>query len=43
VGPSLDLSLIGQNLFDPRHAEFGAAATRSEYERALAVRLVWSR
>jgi iron complex outermembrane receptor protein len=43
VRPGLDLSLIGQNLFDPRHAEFGAAATRSEYERALAVRLVWSR
>jgi len=43
VGPGLDLSLIAQNLFDPRHAEFGAPATRSEYERALAVRLVWTR
>lgn len=43
VRPGLDLSLIAQNLFDARHAEWGAAATRSEYERALAVRLVWSR
>jgi iron complex outermembrane receptor protein len=43
IRPGLDLSLIAQNLFDPRHAEWGAAATRSEYERALAVRLVWSR
>ena len=43
VRPGLDLSLIAQNVFDPRHAEWGAAATRSEYERALAVRLVWSR
>jgi iron complex outermembrane receptor protein len=34
VGPGLELSLIGQNLFDPRHAEFGSPATRSEYERA---------
>jgi iron complex outermembrane recepter protein len=43
VGPGLDLSLIAQNLFDPRHAEFGAPATRSEYDRTLAVRLVWTR
>jgi iron complex outermembrane receptor protein len=43
IRAGLDLSLIAQNVFDPRHAEWGAAATRSEYERALAVRLVWSR
>lgn len=43
VRPGLALSVIAQNLFDPRHAEFGAPATRSEYERALAVRLVWTR
>jgi iron complex outermembrane recepter protein len=42
IGPGLDVSVIGQNLFDPGHAEFGAPATRSEYERALAVRLVWT-
>jgi iron complex outermembrane receptor protein len=42
VRPGVELSIIGQNLFDPRHAEFGAPATRSEYERALAVRVVWT-
>jgi iron complex outermembrane recepter protein len=43
VRPGLELSVIGQNLLDPRHAEFGNPATRSEYERALAVRIVWTR
>jgi iron complex outermembrane receptor protein len=43
IRPGLELSLIGQNLFDPRHAEFGNAAQRSEYERAFAVRVVWTR
>jgi iron complex outermembrane receptor protein len=42
IRPGLELSIIGQNLFDPRHAEFGAAPLRSEYERALAVRVVWT-
>jgi iron complex outermembrane receptor protein len=42
IRPGLELSLIGQNLFDPRHAEFGAAPQRSEYERALAVRVAWA-
>jgi iron complex outermembrane receptor protein len=43
IRPGLELSIIGQNLFDPRHAEFGAAPQRSEHERALAVRVVWTR
>ena len=43
VRPGLELSVIGQNLLDPAHAEFGNPATRSEYERALAVRIVWTR
>jgi iron complex outermembrane receptor protein len=42
IHKSLELSLFGQNLFDPRHAEYGAAPKRSEYQRALAVRLVWT-
>ena len=42
MSPGLALSVIARNLFDPRHAEFGAPATRSEYERTLAVRLVWA-
>jgi len=43
VRPGLELSVIGQNLLDPGHAEFGNPATRSEYERALALRIVWTR
>ena len=42
VRPGVELSIIGQNVFDPRHAESGSPATRSEYERALAVRVVWT-
>jgi len=42
IRPGLELSLIGQNLFDPRHAEFGAAPGRSEYERAVLLKLVWN-
>ncbi|MBK4736738.1 TonB-dependent receptor [Noviherbaspirillum sp. DKR-6] len=37
----LELSLLGQNLFDAKHAEFGAAPGRALYERALYVKLVW--
>lgn len=37
----LELSLIGQNLLDRSHPEFGAAANRSEFERSLFVRLLW--
>jgi iron complex outermembrane receptor protein len=38
---NLDLSLIGRNLLDPHHGEFGAAGNRSDYERALMLKLVW--
>ena len=41
LGRDLDVSVIGRNLFDPRHAEYGAAPGRSEYERAVAVKLTW--
>ena len=37
----LELSLVGQNLFDAKHGEYGAAPARSVYERALLVKLVW--
>ena len=39
---SFELSVTAQNLFDHAHPEFGAAATRSEIERAVFVRLKWS-
>jgi iron complex outermembrane receptor protein len=42
IRKGLDLSLIGQNLFDPKHAEFGAAPRRSSYERAVLLKLVWT-
>lgn len=38
----LELSIIGQNLFEPQHAEYGAAPGRSEYDRAVLVKLVWT-
>jgi iron complex outermembrane receptor protein len=41
LGRHLELSLIGRNLLDPGHAEYGSAPGRSEYERALMFRLVW--
>lgn len=37
-----ELSLIGYNLLDHNHPEFGAAATRSEPPRAFYAKMVWS-
>jgi iron complex outermembrane recepter protein len=39
---ALELALIGQNLFDPRHAEYGAAPGRHSYERGVLLKLVWT-
>jgi iron complex outermembrane receptor protein len=39
----LELSLIGQNLFEARHAENGAPGVRATYPRALLLKLVWNR
>jgi iron complex outermembrane receptor protein len=41
VSHEFDVSLTVQNLFDPSHPEFGAAATRSESERAVFLKLQW--
>src|SRR5712664_2382942 len=38
----LEVAVIAQNLFDRSHPEFGAAATRSEIERGLFLKLRWS-
>jgi iron complex outermembrane receptor protein len=35
---ALEFELIGQNLFDPRHPEFGLPATRREVERSVYAR-----
>ena len=37
----LEASLSIQNAFDPRHAEWGAAANRAEFQRAVFAQLVW--
>ena len=41
VRPNLEASLTVQNLFDPRHVEFGAAPGASEIDRSVLFRLVW--
>lgn len=43
VRPQLELSLLGQNLFDRRHPEFNALPGRSEFERGIFLRARWSR
>ena len=42
IHKGLELSVVGQNLFDPRHPEYGSAPNRSEYLRAVLVKLVWT-
>jgi len=37
----IELSVTLQNLFDDKHPEFGAPATRSEFERGLFLKLLW--
>jgi len=39
---ALEVSVTAQNLFDPQHPEFGAAATRSELERGVFLRVRWT-
>jgi len=40
VRPDLELSLVGQNLTDPRHIEFGAAGVASEIGRSVYLKAV---
>jgi len=41
VRGDLELSLIGQNLFDPGHIEFGAPPGASEIPRTVFLKAVW--
>ncbi len=41
VVPGLELSVVGQNLLDGDHAEFGEAPGRSKFERSVFAKLVW--
>lgn len=44
VSPAFEISLIGQNLLHPRHAEFRLASpTREEFQRGAYVRFLWRR
>ncbi|HSW05428.1 TonB-dependent receptor plug domain-containing protein [Aquabacterium sp.] len=42
LSDDLSFALIGQNLFDPGHAEFNAAPDRSEMARSLRLQLRWA-
>jgi iron complex outermembrane receptor protein len=39
--PTLECSIVGQNLLHRRHAEFGALVNRKEVERGIYARLAW--
>jgi iron complex outermembrane receptor protein len=41
VTPAFTVALLGQNLFDRRHAEFNDAGAASQIERRLFLRLAW--
>jgi len=38
---NLELSIVGQNLWENRHPEFGPAATRQEIPRSVYGRITW--
>jgi iron complex outermembrane receptor protein len=42
VRPDLEVSLLGQNLFDRSHPEFNALPGRSEFERGVFLQARWS-
>jgi iron complex outermembrane receptor protein len=42
VRPGVELSIVGQNLFDGSHPEFNAALNRKEIPRNVALRVRWS-
>jgi iron complex outermembrane receptor protein len=42
LGEHMEVSLVGRNLLDDHHAEFGAPMTRGEIERSVSGSIVWS-
>ena len=40
--PHVELELVGRNLLDDRHPEWGAETTRHEVERAGMLRATWT-
>jgi iron complex outermembrane receptor protein len=43
VRPDLEVSVLGQNLFDRSHPEFNALPGRAEFERGVFLQASWSR
>jgi iron complex outermembrane recepter protein len=41
-GDNLEISIVGQNLWDDQHPEFGAGATREEIPRSVFGKVAWS-
>jgi iron complex outermembrane recepter protein len=41
LSPNVEVSVIGQNLFDSKHAEFSAPLTRSEFRRSGFVKFLY--
>ena len=41
-GSGFELAVVGQNLFDSRHPEFGTPASRKEVERSLYGKATWT-
>ncbi len=41
MSPGVELSLVMQNIGDPGHPEWGAAASRAEFERSVLLLLRW--
>jgi len=41
VTPDLELSLLAQNLFDPRHVEFNPVSAASQIDRRVFIKAVW--
>lgn len=39
--PNIELAIVGQNLWDKQHPEFGASATRQEVPRSVYGKLTW--
>ena len=39
---NLEISIVGQNLWDDQHPEFGAGATREEIPRSVFGKVAWS-
>jgi iron complex outermembrane receptor protein len=42
VRPGLELSIVGENLFDPGHIEFGTPETTSEIPRTVFFKVSWT-